>query len=150
MLQNATAILSQNATGVYHKMCQVFYYKLQQFYYKMRQILQIVLFITNCDSAINYIIFDIFIDFYDQSFPKTKVTAKFKNDQIPWITKGIATPSKKKQKLNEKFLKNRKPQNEVTLKTFKILFETVKKKSERLYSKHLQELNPNQPKCGTS
>ena len=99
--------------------------------------LQIVTFITNCDSAINYVIlFDIFISFYDQSFPKTKVTAKFKNDQSPWITKGIAKPSKKKQKLNEKFLQNRKSQNEVTLKTFKILFETIKKKSERLYSKN--------------
>ena len=30
-LQNAIAILLQNATEVYYKMCQVFYYKLQQY-----------------------------------------------------------------------------------------------------------------------
>ena len=40
-LQNATAILLQNATEVYHKMRQVFYYKMRQFYYKMRQLSQI-------------------------------------------------------------------------------------------------------------
>ena len=40
-LQNATAILLQNATEVSHKMCRVFYYKMRQFYYKMRQLLQI-------------------------------------------------------------------------------------------------------------
>ena len=58
LLQNTTAILSQNATEVYYKMRQVFYYKMQQFYYKMRQLLQIATvllqnaaFITNGDST---------------------------------------------------------------------------------------------------
>ena len=58
LLQNTTAILSQNATEVYYKMRQVFYYKMQQFYYKMRQLLQIATvllqnaaFITNRDST---------------------------------------------------------------------------------------------------
>ena len=54
LLQNATAILLQNATEVYYKMCQVFCCKMRQFYYKMRQLLQIAVvllqnatFITN-------------------------------------------------------------------------------------------------------
>ena len=45
--QNATAILLQNATEVYYKSCQVFffitkcdsYYKLRQLYYKIQQLL---------------------------------------------------------------------------------------------------------------
>ena len=41
LLQNAAAILLQNATNVYCKMRQVFYYKMRQFYYKLRQLLQI-------------------------------------------------------------------------------------------------------------
>ena len=36
LLQNATAILLQNATEVYNKMCQFFCCKMRQFYYKMR------------------------------------------------------------------------------------------------------------------
>ena len=58
LLQNATAILLQNATKVYDKMRQVFHYKMRQFYLKMRQLLQIATillqnatFITNCDST---------------------------------------------------------------------------------------------------
>ena len=51
----------------------------------------------------------IFIDIYDQPFPKTEVKVKFKSDQNPWITKGIAKSSTKKQRLYEKFLKNRTP-----------------------------------------
>ena len=56
LLQNATNMLLQNATEVFCKMRQVFYYKMRQFYYKMRQLLQIVTIllqnakvITKCD-----------------------------------------------------------------------------------------------------
>ena len=40
LLQNARAILVQNAKQVYHKMRQVFYYKWRQLYYKIHQLLQ--------------------------------------------------------------------------------------------------------------
>ena len=60
LLQNAIAVLLQNATEVYYKIRRVFYYKMRQFYYKMRQLLQnaIILlqnatFITNCDSTMS-------------------------------------------------------------------------------------------------
>ena len=55
-----------------------------------------------------------FTDIYDNSFPKLEVKVKFKSDQSPWITKGIAKSSKKKQRLYEKLLKNRTPKNEET------------------------------------
>ena len=38
LLQNAKAILLQNATEVYNKIRQVFYYKMELFYYRMRQL----------------------------------------------------------------------------------------------------------------
>ena len=53
LLQYATVTLSQNATKVYFKMRQVFYYKMRQFYYKMRQLLQNATFITKCVGTIN-------------------------------------------------------------------------------------------------
>ena len=37
----------------------------------------------------------------------------------PWITKGIEKSSKRKQKLNEKFLKKRNAFNETAYKTYK-------------------------------
>ena len=58
---------------------------------------------------------DTFIDIYDNSFPKTEIKAKFKNDQSPWITKGIAKSSNKKQIFYEKLLNNRTPENKETL-----------------------------------
>ena len=61
---------------------------------------------------------NIFIDIYDKSSPKSEVKVKFKSDQSPWITKGIAKSSEKKQRLYEKFLKNRTPKNEETYKTY--------------------------------
>ena len=45
---------------------------------------------------------DIFIDIYDNSFLKSEVKVKFKSDQNPWITKGIANL----QKRNKDFMKN--------------------------------------------
>ena len=83
---------------------------------------------------------DIFIDIYDNSFPKSEVKVKFKSDQSHWITKGIAKSSKKKQRLYEKFLKNRTPQKEEIYKTYKRLFETIKKRSKKkFYSEKLRK-----------
>ena len=56
ILENATAILLQNAPEAYYKMRQSFYYKMRQFCYKIRQLLQIATIllqnatvITKCD-----------------------------------------------------------------------------------------------------
>ena len=86
--------------------------------------------IADPNKAYKYFL-DIFTDIYDNSITKLEVKIKFKNDQSPWITKGIAKSSKKKQRLYEKFLKNRTPENEETYKTYKNLFKTVKKRSKK-------------------
>ena len=49
------------------------------------------------------------------------------------ITRGIAKSSKRKQKLYEKFLKNRSIQNEKIYKDYRKLFETITMKSKRKY-----------------
>ena len=55
LLQNATAILWQNATEVYYTMRQVFYCKIRQLLQNARILLQNATFITNCDSTWNMI-----------------------------------------------------------------------------------------------
>ena len=83
---------------------------------------------------------NVFIEIYDKSFPKSEHKVKFKSDQNPWITKGVAKSSKKKQRLYEKFLKNRTFKNEETYKTYKNLFETIKRRSKKkFYSEKLQK-----------
>ena len=62
-----------------------------------------------------------------------KITVKARNSFKPWITKGIAKSSKKKQKLYEKYLKNRNPKNVAMYKTYKNLFEIIKRKSKKNY-----------------
>ena len=64
--------------------------------------------IEDPNKAYKYFL-DIFTGIYDNSFPKWEVKVKFKSDQSPWITKGIAKSSKKKQRLYEKF-KEQNPQ----------------------------------------
>ena len=49
------------------------------------------------------------------------------------MTKGLAKSSKKKQRLHEKFLKNRNPEKELNYKHYKTLFESLKKKSKKNY-----------------
>ena len=60
------------------------------------------------------------------AFPKVKIKIKIKNLLSPWISKGILKSSKKKQKLYDKYLKNRTYKNEKNYKTYKNMFETVK------------------------
>ena len=70
---------------------------------------------------------------YDDCFLKTKFKIKSNNKANPWITRGIAKSSKRKQKLYEKFLKNRSIQNEKIYKDYRKLFETITMKSKRKY-----------------
>ena len=84
------------------------------------------------DKAYNKF-FEIFISIYDSAFPKQKIKIKTKRISSPWITKGILKSSKQKQRLYEKFLKNRTAQNEQVYKTYKNLFETIKHKTKKAY-----------------
>ena len=89
--------------------------------------------IEDPNKAYKYFL-NIFIDIYDKSFPKSEVKVKFKSDQSPWITKGIAKLLKKKQRLYEKSLKNRTPKNEEKYKTYKNLFETIKRRTRKNFT----------------
>ena len=72
-----------------------------------------------------------FLILYDKYFPKQKIKVKTKDLQSPWVTKGIQKSSKKKQRLYQKFLKNRNVKNETEYKSYKKLFETIKKRSKK-------------------
>ena len=69
-------------------------------------------------------------------FPKTKLKIKSNNKANLWITKGIAKSSKRRQKLYEKFLKNRSIESENIYKHYRKLFETMKSK-RKYYSEKL-------------
>ena len=82
--------------------------------------------------------FDIFSKTYDKYFAKVRIKIKAKTIQNPWITKGITKSSKSPQKLYERFLKKRTPQNEQKYKNYKNLFEKIKKKAKSIcYSNKL-------------
>ena len=57
---------------------------------------------------------------------------KSKDLNSPWITKGIKKSSKRKQRLYEKFLKNRTEKHELAYKIYERLFESIKKHSKKL------------------
>ena len=78
------------------------------------------------------------ICFEDSNNPKLSFNfkskrLKTKHIQSLWITKGIAKSSKRKQKLYEKFLKHRTPETGLTYKSYKNLFESLKKKGKKKY-----------------
>ena len=74
-----------------------------------------------------------FRELYDVAFPEIEIEIKTKNLQNPWFTKGLAKSSKRKQDLYEKFLKKRNLETETAYKTYKSLFEKLKKNAKRLY-----------------
>ena len=77
-----------------------------------------------------------FLTIYKNIFPRKKIKIKVKDIQSPWITIGIKKPSKRKQRLYEKFLKIRNQKSELGYKNYKNLFETIEKRSKKLhYSK---------------
>ena len=81
---------------------------------------------------------NIFSKYYNESF------LKLKSILSPWITKGILKSSKRKQRLYEKFLKNRTPKNETRNKEHKNLFERIKRKSKKYcYSKQIVKYKDN-------
>ena len=93
--------------------------------------------------------FETFISVYDNFFPKVKVRIKTKSLHSPWITKGIAKSSKRKQKLYEKYLKRRNNDTETACKLYKNLFESIKRRSKQnYYSEKLLRFKYNSKKHG--
>ena len=77
--------------------------------------------------------FERFISVYDNFFSKVKVWIKTKSLHNPWIMKGIAKSSKRKQKFYEKYLKRRTNDTETTCKLYKNLSESIKRRSKQNY-----------------
>ena len=79
-----------------------------------------------------------FSDLYYTYFPKRQIKLKSKDLESPWITNDIKKSFKRKQRLYEKFLKNRnEKKNELEYKTYKKLFESNKKSSKELHFSNL-------------
>ena len=74
-------------------------------------------------------IYDTFVktltDIYDANFP-----FKDKDIKSPWITKGLKKSSTKKQKLYIKFLTTKTFEDEFKYRTYKSLFEKLRKKAK--------------------
>ena len=66
---------------------------------------------------------EIFRSFYDECFPKKKIKLKPLKYNNPRIIKGIKKSPKRKQKLYEKFFKNRNKKNEKLYKSYNSLFK---------------------------
>ena len=84
-----------------------------------------------------------FSDLYDISFPNKEIEIKTKHLGTPWITKGLQKSSKRKQRLYEKFLKRGTIENENHYKTYKNLFEKIKKNAKKNYYQRKLELSEN-------
>ena len=81
---------------------------------------------------------------YDEFLPKHRIKARHNKNSTPWITRSIAKYSKPKQKLYEKFLKNRTSVNEMNYKNYRRLLESVKQKSKKIFhSKQLMQFQGN-------
>ena len=68
---------------------------------------------------------------YDKFLPKSWIKVRHNKNSTPWITRGIANSSKRKQKLYEKFLKNSTSENEMNYKNYRRLFESAKRKPNK-------------------
>ena len=68
---------------------------------------------------------------YEPFLPKSRIKIKKKKlNKTPWITRGIAQSSKRKQKLYKKLLINCTRENEMNYKNYRRLFKSVKQKSK--------------------
>ena len=72
-------------------------------------------------------------DVYDANLPIQGYILKDKDINSIWISKGLKKSSKKIQKLDIKFLKTKTLEDEFKYKTYKSLFEKLKKKAKIIY-----------------
>ena len=85
------------------------------------------------------IFLDIFLNLYNQECPIEEKNIKEKTLNCPWMTQGLIKSSRRKQKLYNKFLKNKTVINEEHYKAYRRLFESTKYKSKKSYYNGLIE-----------
>ena len=66
-------------------------------------------------------------------FLTKRIRVKFKNLMNHWVAKGTAKSSKKEKRLYEKYLKKSTLENKKIYRNYKSLFDSIKKKSKKLY-----------------
>ena len=76
---------------------------------------------------------NIFSSLYDKNFPLTTKNIKVKDLEAPWMSVGMKKSSRQKQKLYIKFLKNKTLISENEYKSYKNMFEKLKRKSKQSY-----------------
>ena len=116
---------------------------IQNFQFLLENIKWDQLLLSNAPNEAYNIFLKKFSDLYDVTFPKKQIEIKSKYLNIPWITKGIRKSSKRKQRLHEKYLKIRSKENEKTYKTYKNLFERIKKNAKKNYHRDKMKLFEN-------
>ena len=83
---------------------------------------------------------------YDEIFALQKITMKTRNLDRSWITTRIKKPSRKKQRLYEKFLKSKTTKTLETYKRYKNLFEKKFIKANSRNVKIISKLSENYKK----
>ena len=98
---------------------------MEKFKYKLRTVSwDIITNSSDTNKAYDNFI-EIFSSLFDECFPKKKIELKPQKYNNPWINKGIKKSSKRKQKLYEKFLKNRNEKNKKLYKSYKVFLNPL-------------------------
>ena len=98
---------------------------MEKFRYKLRTVSwDIITNSSDTNKAYDNFI-EIFSSLFDECFPKKKIELKPQKYNNPWINKGIKKSSKRKQKLYEKFLKNRNEKNKKLYKSYKVFLNPL-------------------------
>ena len=84
-------------------------------------------------NEIYHMFLETLTDIYDANYPTREYILKDKDIKPPWISKGLKKSSKKKQKLYITFLITKTLEDEFKYKTYKSLFEKLRKKAKITY-----------------
>ena len=88
---------------------------------------------TNNVNDLFHNFFSTFYNVYDVNFPIKEIKIKRKDLNSLWITNGLKKSSKRKQKLNIRYLKSRSDSALQAYKSYKSLFEKLRKRAKRNY-----------------
>ena len=68
-----------------------------------------------------------FLTLIDIAFPEREIEIKTQHSQSPWITRGLQKSSKRKQRLNEKFLKTVQLKMKLCIRSINIYLKKLRK-----------------------
>ena len=100
----------------------------------------------NCTNTLCKHFMKIYSNVYDKNFPLLETEVKLKDLRTPLKSKAMTESSKQKLKFNIKFLNCKNPEDELIYKSYKNLFERLRKKSKQIYYPNLLEKHKNNAK----